>query len=339
MPNCRNARSANSVNGAMPVATRISGLARAQAFTSSFENRLRCNGRRSAKCQDSERSSRGPAEASSASNQIDLIPSLAAPRAKLPPICVPPDVPSNASFTARVDAVHLKTRLALVINICRMRGRGQPAGSHSATSECRLQPGRALGVAPARNDSAARRAHALPGLQVDEDRMQGIRQTLDVACGKGLTIDMRLNEIRHATDLRRSDDRQPGAHCFVDGQAPGFIFRGQHEHIRCAVDLRQSALVREAMEMDVVEMEASRQVDQLRSSFRLIRPSRHESGFLDPSGDGRRAEDHRDACGPAVLPHRGRSDHRRRRPAWREPSCVAVPTNREPSVKRALSTA
>ena len=93
--------------------------------------------------------------------------------------------------------------------------------------------------------------------------MQGIRQALDVACGKGLTIDVRLNQIRHATDLRRSDDRQPGTHGFVDGQTPGFIFRRQHEHIGNAIDLRQDALVCETMEMHIFE---SRRVARSTSS-------------------------------------------------------------------------
>ena len=51
----------------------MSGLARAHVSTSWFENRSRCKGRRSPKCQDSDRSSRGPAAACSASNKIDYV--------------------------------------------------------------------------------------------------------------------------------------------------------------------------------------------------------------------------------------------------------------------------
>src|SRR5260370_3645608 len=92
--------------------------------------------------------------------------------------------------------------------------------------------------------------------------MENVRQTFDLDGSKCLTIDACSNEILHTADFCRSHDRQPGAHCFVDSQTPGLVFRRQHEHVGGAVDLRQDALVRETMEMNIFESEATSQLDE-----------------------------------------------------------------------------
>src|SRR6266404_8755222 len=104
--------------------------------------------------------------------------------------------------------------------------------------------------------------------------MQSVCQAFYIARCKCLTIDACSNEIRHTADFCRSHDRQPGAHCFVDSQTPGFVFRRQHEQVGGAVDLRQDALVRETMEMNIFKSEASSQFNEL--SSHLTRSDHHD---------------------------------------------------------------
>ena len=62
-------------------------------------------------------------------------------------------------------------RLGLAITISRLSygsDRVLPAPTPPRSERC-LQPGRAFGVAPARDDVATRGAHARPGLPVDEN--------------------------------------------------------------------------------------------------------------------------------------------------------------------------
>ena len=72
-----------------------------------------------------------------------------------------------------------------------------------------------------------------------------------------------MHKVGHASDLCRGDDRQSGAHCLVDRQAPGFVFGREHEDIARGVNARQCRLIYETREVDVGQPEAPSQPAQL----------------------------------------------------------------------------
>src|SRR5262249_51972428 len=115
---------------------------------------------------------------------------------------------------------------------------------------------RALGVAPTRNDLAARLSHSPPDLAISEDRLQRACESFDVPSRESLSIHARPNQIGCAAYLRGGNDRKARTHCLVHGQTPRLVFRRQNEHIRCVVDLGQGALVYEPVEMHIIESES-----------------------------------------------------------------------------------
>ena len=78
-------------------------------------------------------------------------------------------------------------------------------------------------------------------------------EALDVPGCRRVAVHAVPNEIGHTTDFAGNHDRKAGAHGFVHGKPPGFVFRRQHKHVRSGIKSRQLRLIDKACEHDVVE--------------------------------------------------------------------------------------
>src|SRR6185503_8463872 len=78
-----------------------------------------------------------------------------------------------------------------------------------------------------------------------------IGQGIDVSGIVGESVLAGLHEVPDGADFVSGDDRQPGAHHFVNDQSPGLIVGGQDENISCRVEVGQLRLVSEAQKMNV----------------------------------------------------------------------------------------
>ena len=150
------------------------------------------------------------------------------------------DATHGWNFRRGSDAVGPQHRLGFGTTTLQTRKRGANA----------LQ---ALLVAPLQDAREARSALPPPQAFVFDQALESACKPVDVPGCRRIAVHAVPNEIGHTTYFREKPRREGQRTWLRSRQAPGFVFRRQHEYVRRGIKSGQLRLVDEAREHDVVE--------------------------------------------------------------------------------------
>src|SRR5262249_17066639 len=121
------------------------------------------------------------------------------------------------------------------------------------TRQGRANPVQTLSVPPILNTREASLPLPPPKVFIFNQLPKTMREPRDIPSRWGVAVHAVANEIGHAAHLPGNQHWKAGAHGFVYGKAPRFVFRWQHKHVYCTIQRWQFGLVDEAGEYDIVE--------------------------------------------------------------------------------------